>query len=323
MNDGGFVAALNLVKSYAANKVNAVDDISFDVQKGQVFGLLGPNGAGKTTTIKMMLGLVEPTSGSAFLAGQNVGTHRSQAVANVGAILEGSRNIYWRLSARSNLAYFGRLRGLTGKRLKTRTEVVLNIVGMADRADEETRYLSRGMQQKIAFAIALLHDPAVLILDEPTLGLDVNAAKVVEQVILDQALAGKAVILTTHQMALAQKVCDQIAVINNGKIVTKGSNRDILNYFGDEQQTVQLVLDGVISDSVLAGIRDTQPEIEAQVVDDQTELSWSSKGLTQADLLVLMRNLDSQGIVVRQFGLRKATLEEVFVKLTAGPTDSL
>src|SRR4030066_415833 len=170
-----------LVKSYKPDSPNAVDGISFEIESGTVFGLLGPNGAGKTTTIKMILGLIIPTSGSIKLAGYDISTHRNKALRHAGAVLEGSRNIYWRLSARANLEYFGALRGMHGGALKQRIDELLALVELSDRADEETREFSRGMQQKVALAIAMLHNPDVLLLDEPTLGLDVQSARTIEK----------------------------------------------------------------------------------------------------------------------------------------------
>ncbi len=162
------IAVSNLVNSYCAGRPNAVDGISFKVQPGSVFGLLGPNGAGKTTTVKAILGLVLPTSGSVRLAGYDMSRRRHKALLHTGAVLEGARNIYWRLSARASLEYFGALRGLWGKSLASRVADALALVGLSGRADEDARLLSRGMQQRLALAVAVLHNPDVLLLDELT-----------------------------------------------------------------------------------------------------------------------------------------------------------
>ncbi len=153
------VSALQLVKSYHPERPRAVDDISFAIEPGTILGLLGTNGTGKTTTIKMILGLVLPASGSVYLAGYDVLKQRNKALRHAGAILESPRNVYWRLSARANLECFGALRGTKGKALIRRIDEVLNLVELADWADEEVRYLSRGMQQKVALATSILHDP--------------------------------------------------------------------------------------------------------------------------------------------------------------------
>ncbi len=237
------IRVVNLVKSYDPERPKAVDDISFEIEPGTVFGLLGPNGAGKTTTIKMILGLVLPTSGSVTLAGFDVLKQRNKALRHAGAILEGSRNVYWRLSARANLEYFGALRGMKGKPLAGRIDEVLNLVELSDRADEEVRYLSRGMQQKVALATAILHDPDVLLLDEPTLGLDVQASRMIEKAIrqfVEQQ--GKTVVLTTHQMALAEKLSDHIFVIHKGSKVEEGPTREVIARFGSQRETMEIQL---------------------------------------------------------------------------------
>jgi len=311
------IEARGLYKTYGANQVQAVAGVSFGVERGQILGLLGPNGAGKTTTVKILLGLVEPDAGSALIAGHDVKKQRAAALSQVGAILEGARNIYWRLSARKNLEYFGTLRGLTGAHLRSRIAEVLDLVEMASRADEETRYLSRGMQQRIALAMALLHDPLVLLLDEPTLGLDVRASRTIEEVVRKQAAMGKSILLTTHQMDLAQKLCDRIVVINKGQIVTQGTTQEVVNYFGDQQQTILIRLEGLLPADLSDQITARYPEMAVSANETHTELAWSKPGLSQPELLAFLGEIDAMGLVLRQVGRREATLGEVFVRLTS------
>ena len=311
------IAVSSLVKSYSPDRPNAVDGISFEIRRGEVFGLLGPNGAGKTTTVKTILGLVLPTSGSAHLAGYDMSSQRHQALRYTGAVLEGARNIYWRLSARANLEYFGALRGLRGKTLVTRTEEVLALVGLSDRADEETRHLSRGMQQKVALAASVLHDPDVLLLDEPTLGLDVQSSRLIETAIrrlVDEQ--GKAVLLTTHQMALAQRLCDRVFVINEGRKVAEGPTGDVIERFGGQHQTVEIRLGAIIDENVLAHVREAFPLLSAVADGETTVLSWSNSA-PQRDILSLLNVLDTEGLSILHVGRREATLEEVFVRLTS------
>ncbi|MGD8752960.1 MAG: ABC transporter ATP-binding protein [Anaerolineales bacterium] len=310
------IAISNLVKSYQPDRPNAVDGITFEVQSGQIFGLLGPNGAGKTTTIKMILGLVLPTSGSIQLAGYDVLSNHHKALRYAGAILEGARNIYWRLSTRANLEYFGALRGLRGGALSARIEEVLDLVDLLDRADEETRYFSRGMQQKVALAVAMLHNPDVLLLDEPTLGLDVQASKTIERTIrklVDEQ--GKAVLMTTHQMALAQRLCDRIFVINKGKQVVAGPTEEVVREFGGQHHTVEISLGTRISDDVFKRLRGTFPSLSADEDEEATVLFWL-EGTSQREMLDLLNLLDAEGLPIHRVGRREATLEEVFVQLT-------
>ncbi len=315
MSNPTAISVSNLVKLYRADHPKAVDGISFEVLPGQVFGLLGPNGAGKTTTIKMILGLVLPTSGSVSLAGYNMATQRAQGLRHAGAILEGSRNIYWRLSTRANLEYFGALRGMKGQRLRQRIDELLALVGLSDRADEETRYLSRGMQQKVALVTALLHDPEVLLLDEPTLGLDVQAAKTIERTIEELATRGKAILLTTHQMTLAENLCDRVFVINKGRKMAEGPTRAIIQQFGGGHQTLEIRLGSELPDDVLARLRGLYPDLEATTADGLTSLSWSDH-VSQREMMGLLNALDTEGLPILHVGRREATLEEVFVQLT-------
>lgn len=311
------VRVLNLVKSYNPERPKAVDDISFEINPGTVFGLLGPNGAGKTTTIKMILGLVLPTSGSVYLAGYDMSKQRNKALRHAGAILEGSRNVYWRLTARANLEYFGALRGMKGKPLVRRIDEVLNLVELSDRADEEVRYLSRGMQQKVALAAAILHDPDVLLLDEPTLGLDVQASRTIEIVIrqfVEQR--GKIVILTTHQMDLAERLSDQIFVIHKGRKVEAGLTREVIARFGGQQETLEIQLAVVEEPLILERLKMEYPGLSMQDEGDRTRLSWMESG-SQKEFLRLLDRLDSEGLVILKAGRRAATLEEVFVHLTS------
>ena len=311
------ISVSNLVKSYRAGAPNAVDGISFEVQRGQVYGLLGPNGAGKTTTIKMTLGLVLPTAGSVRLAGYDVSSEHPKALRHAGAILEGARNIYWRLSARANLEYFGALRGLQGKTLRKRIEDVLALVELSDRSDEETRFFSRGMQQKVALAVAMLHNPDILLLDEPTLGLDVQASRTIEQTIrklIEEEQ--KAVLLTTHQMALAERLCDRIFVINEGKQVVEGSTREVVQRFGGQHQTVEVRIEQVVNEALLGRLKQHFPLLSANVEGGNTVLTWLD-GASQREMLDLLNRLDAEGVPITQVGRRAATLEEVFVQLTS------
>jgi len=309
----------HLIKSYGSERPNAVDGINFEIEKGTIFGLLGPNGAGKTTTIKMILGLVLPSSGSVHLAGYDMSRERNRALRHAGAILEGSRNVYWRLSARANLEYFGALRGLKGKSCARRIEEVLELVELADRADEEVRYLSRGMQQKVALATAILHDPDVLLLDEPTLGLDVQAARTIEKVIRQFVTQqDKTVVLTTHQMPLAERLSDRIFLIDKGKRIAEGATRDIIAQFGGQRETMEIELAGVVSPHILGRLQLEFTGLSAITNEEKTILSWIDSG-SQKDFLHLQSKLDAAGLTILQAGKRSVTLEEVFVQLTSHP----
>ena len=221
--------------------VRAVDDLSLSAPAGQVVGLLGPNGAGKTTTIKMMCGLVAPTSGRVQLHGYDVAKERPMAVRQVGAVLEGARNVYWSLSAWQNLLYFGRLKGLSRRLIAPRAESLLRSLDLWERRHQAVGSYSRGMQQKVAIAAALITDPPILLLDEPTLGLDVQMARTVKDWIARLAHEqGKTVVLTTHQLALAQELSDRIAIIDQGRLLTDLPVRALLDRFRQDTYEIRL-----------------------------------------------------------------------------------
>ena len=194
---------------YKRNKsvTKAVDNLNLSVPAGHVFGFLGANGAGKTTTIKMICGLVTPTTGRVHVNGYDVAREHSMAMRQIGAVLEGTRNVYWRLTAWQNLLYFGRLKGCRGEGLKVRAEQLLRELDLWERRNDSIRTFSRGMQQKVAIACALISDPPIILLDEPTLGLDYQASRTVKAWIAQLANdQGKTVVLTTHQVDMAQSL---------------------------------------------------------------------------------------------------------------------
>ncbi|MGD9893103.1 MAG: ATP-binding cassette domain-containing protein, partial [Dehalococcoidia bacterium] len=237
------VAIEGLSKTYHGTNgpLRAVDDVAFTVPAGQVFALLGPNGAGKTTLIKMLCGLVTPTAGMARLSGYDVIRQRSAAVLQLGAVLEGSRNVYWSMSAWQNLLYFGRLKGLRGGEIKPRAERLLVELGLWERRSEVVGTFSRGMQQKVAIAAALITDPPIVLLDEPTIGLDVQAARTVKEWVLRLAHEeGKTVVLTTHQLAMAEELADRIAIIRSGRIRADLPVGELLAQFRDDRYRIEL-----------------------------------------------------------------------------------
>jgi ABC-2 type transport system ATP-binding protein len=239
-------------------EVEAVRGISFGVGAGELFGLLGPNGAGKTTTIKMLITLLIPTSGEARVLGRDVVKDARWVRERIGYVFGGERGLYERLSGLDNLRYFAELYGVDPRTQKRRIQELLDLVGLAGRESERVEGYSRGMRQRLHIARGLLHDPAVLFLDEPTLGVDPVGARELRATIAALAAAGKTVLLTTHYMFEADSLCDHIAVIAKGQIVAEGTPRDLkagvaqgtvveVEVYGVEESTVERVrtLDGV------------------------------------------------------------------------------
>jgi ABC-2 type transport system ATP-binding protein len=291
--------------------VIAVEDVSLQIPPGQVFGLLGPNGAGKTTTIKMIAGLVTPTEGTARLGGYDIGTQRSQAVQQIGAVLEGSRNVYWSLSTWQNLLYFGRLKGLRGAEIKPRAERLLRDLGLWDRRNEIVGGFSRGMQQKVAVAASLVTDPQIVLLDEPTVGLDVEAARTVRQWVVRLAHdEGKTIVLTTHQLAMAEELCDRVAVIRDGRIITDLPTGDLLDRYVEDRFAVEAAGTGEALVDALAA------DLALESANGQTTIELPTAD--QDSLHAVLARLHAASVPVLGVSRVRPSLEDVFVSLVKG-----
>jgi sodium transport system ATP-binding protein len=215
----------NLVKSFRdlrRGQVLAVDHVSFDAYPGEVFGLLGPNGAGKTTAMRILCTVLRPTGGTARVAGYDVVTQPGLVRQHIG-FLSANTAIYDRMSAWELVEYFGRLYGLTDERLRQRMEEIFGRLQMNDFRDVLGAKMSTGMRQKVSIARAIIHDPPVLIFDEPTLGLDVLVARAVRQNIKELRALGKCIIFSTHIMHEVEKLCDRVAIISQGRILAAGT----------------------------------------------------------------------------------------------------
>lgn len=300
----------NLVKIYHKRGMppfRAVDGLSLFIPRGQIFGFLGPNGAGKTTTIKMICGLIRPTSGTITVDGHDVETEHAQVMRSIGAVLEGTRNIYWQLSAWDNLMYFGRLKGVFGDELVQRAEELLKKLQLWNRRDDSVGGFSRGMQQKVAIACALISDPSVILLDEPTLGLDVQAAQTVKELVDELARThNKTVILTTHQLDIAEQLCDRIAIIGSGKIITDKPITELLELFHEEM--FEIILDGLLPAQVefLHGC-DVYEQDGATVI--------VLPAASMSELYRVMQIIQEHKLSLRSISKTRQTLEHVFVRL--------
>src|SRR5215831_11223631 len=217
-----------------AKEIEAVRGIDFEVPEGELFGLVGPNGAGKTTTIKMLITLLIPTAGTARVLGLDVVRNPVEVRRRIGYVFGGERGVYERLSGYDNLRYFAELYGVPPSEQKPRIEGLLELVGLKGREHERAEGYSRGMKQRLHVARGLLHDPAVIFLDEPTIGLDPVGARDVRATIASLTEAGKTVLLTTHYMFEADALCDRIAVITRGRIVAEGTPQDLKAIVADK-----------------------------------------------------------------------------------------
>ncbi len=289
----------------------AVNDINLHIPPGQVFGVLGPNGAGKTTTIKMICGLITPTAGTIKLNGHDVTKDRSQAMGQIGAVLEGTRNIYWQLTAWQNLIYFGRLKGSWGKPLEDQAQKLLKELNLWNRRDDTVGGFSRGMQQKVAIACALVADPPIVLLDEPTLGLDLEAANTVKLWVAQLAKEHKkTIVLTTHQLDIAEAICERIAVINKGQLIADRPVHELLRLFHEEHY--QIEVEGVINDRAIL-----KESFFEQMQIKTTENTTIITGLVpdQQTLQLIVNKLYTLGLPLISVMRTKQTLENVFVEL--------
>ncbi len=204
----------------------AVNDVSFEVHAGEIFGFLGPNGAGKTTTIKMIVGLLQPSAGTVRVAGYDVQTQSLQAKAASGYVPD-TPNLYAKLTGRELLRFVGDLYEVDRVQVGRRSEELLKLFDLDQAADDPIDSYSHGMQQKTALAAALIHDPKVLVLDEPTVGLDPRSARLIKDMLRQMAERGAAVFLSTHILEIAERMCDRIGIINKGELIAVGSMEEL------------------------------------------------------------------------------------------------
>jgi len=291
-------------------KVIAVDGVTLEIAPGETYGLLGPNGAGKTTTVSMICGLLEPDEGDVIVAGSSMSKASTKAKAHIGYVPQ-EIALYVDLTARENLRFFGRLYALSGADLTTRVGRVLDLVGLADRADERVSNYSGGMQRRLNIAAGLLHDPKLLILDEPTVGVDPQSRNAILENVANLAKTGVGVLYTTHYMEEAERLCDRVGIIDEGKIIAEGTRRELVEKIG-ELDRVEIQAKGEKSAFIAA----------ARAIDGVSEATANDGG---AHLLVrggrhllpkLLDTTEACGLEVTSVEVIEPDLEAVFLHLT-------
>jgi len=307
---------------YKRNEVVAARDISFSIEPGEIFGLLGPNGAGKTTTVKMISTLVRPDSGKVLVDGFDTERQRRDVLSRVGVVLEGTRTSLWPLTPLENLLYYGALKNVRGRELRQRAHDLLDFIGLRDKKNVQVRRLSRGQKQKLALCIALIADPKVLLLDEPTTGLDVQSSRAIKDKLLEMTREqGRAVLVTTHDMHVAQELCDRVGIINRGRLAACMPTPQLLEQFSG--RVFEFRVD-----------REVSPETFQEIPGVME--SWWEKGAEGSLLVVRLTSDESArsealyGVVersrasgLRLIGLnqRRETLETVFLRITGEPLE--
>ena len=306
-----------LFKKTEKTYIEAVKGVSFEIKKGEIFGLLGPNGAGKTTTIKMIAGLLKPSAGKVVLNGIDVENNSLEALRNIGTVLAGDRSIYWKLTARENLEYFAALYGFSKKDGKKRTEMILDKLGLTDRADEVVEKYSTGMKQKVALGKALMPDAPVVLLDEPTLGLDPQAAINLRETITNLKEEGKTILITTHYMEEADFLSDRIAIIDNGEIIALDTPENLKKSLKDVKKIK------ITTDNFNEFLEDEIKKIDkvehvAYLYDDETNrfnvLIHHNDGEELVQKIIELFN--NNNIKLMSMNVKEPTLEDVFIKMT-------
>ncbi len=310
MTDPGVLIHVeNLRKTYG--RTIAVDGLSFQARKGEILGILGPNGSGKTTTLKSILGLVSHDSGEILVNGLSVAKNRKRVLESAGAVLEGARNIYWYLSPRENLLYFAGIRGISARRATPMIEHLLRKLELWEVRNKEVRQFSSGMKQKVAMACAFVHDPEVLFLDEPTMGLDVEIALSMRNWI--RSLVGehgKTILVTSHDMGFIESLCDRVLIIRSGRIISDETLQSLKARFSEK--TVEVVLEAPLTQAQTEAAEALGP---CQTVCDDGSCRLRIRLHQPGSIMDLMDILRGGGSVVKDFSTSGNDLEDIFLQM--------
>ena len=293
-------------------EVRALTDVSFSVEPGELFGLLGPNGAGKTTSIKILTTLLLPTSGRARVLGFDPASEPQRVRPQIGYVFGGDRGLYDRLSARDNLSYFADVYRVPAREKSRRIDELLDVVGLRGRERERVETFSRGMKQRLHIARGLLHDPPVLFLDEPTIGLDPVGARELRETVAGLQSAGKTILLTTHYMYEADELCGRVAVITDGRIVAEGTPASLKRGIAD-RTVIEIEATGV-EEPLVTRLREMEGVTSVVVEEqDETQLVLVQSSLGAQLVQPLIGALE--GVTVRAVTAREPTLEDAYVAL--------
>lgn len=319
MSKENIVEVQNVSKTYKKRRqkefVQAVNNISFDVKKGEILGLLGPNGAGKTSTIKMICGLLIPDEGTILINGRDNQKNRLETLRDISAVLEGNRNLYWRLTVRENLEYFAGNRGMDKKGVAQTIDELLVQFRLRDKENELVNRLSRGMQQKLAIAVAMMADSQVLLLDEPTLGLDVETGyevrELLKEIVNNQE---RTIIISSHDMTVVEDLCDRVIIINHGRIVTDDHVDNLLRLFAVRSYTI--TLGQLLSDQQLQLIKKAFPHLE--YIPDTTQAIIKVDFDQDHEIYDLFELLKMNKTPVESIEQGTINFEQVFMRIIKG-----
>jgi ABC-2 type transport system ATP-binding protein len=306
----------HLKKSFG--DLQAVQDVSFHAEAGEVLGLLGPNGAGKSTTISMLSGLLAPTGGDAFIMGHSVTKEAESAKASLGVVPQDIA-LYPDMSARENLVFWGRMYGLRGAELKTRVDEVLEIIGLTDRQKDYIGKFSGGMKRRVNIGVALLHKPDVIIMDEPTVGIDPQSRRSILDNVKDLNRKGMTVLYTTHYMEEAAELSNHIAIMDKGKVIAYGTHDELIRLVGEQTRIDISINTG--AEKILTEWRKTEGVSRI----DSTDGTSTALGTGKVTVLVddsnrvlprLFEAAAKVGVRITSVDIQEPNLEMVFLHLT-------
>jgi ABC-2 type transport system ATP-binding protein len=295
----------------------AVDGVSLQIERGEIFGLLGPNGAGKSTTIRMLCTLLEPTSGTAHVNGYDIVKQANDVRRSLGTVLAGERSIYWKLTGRENLEYFAALYHIPPRIAKQRVEELIERMELKERANELVEKYSTGMRQRIAISKALLARPPILLLDEPTLGLDPQAARNLRELILELQKEGHTILLTTHYMEEADQLSDRIGIIDTGKIIALDTPDGLKQCIG-QSEVVKLEVSGWY-EKIGAQLRRLNGVQNLSAHNTGADGIWEVSlhaADSRAILPGVVETVNHNGTRLLNMNIVRPSLEDVFINLT-------
>ncbi|WP_078595728.1 ABC transporter ATP-binding protein [Evansella clarkii] len=303
----------NLKKTYKKRKGNeiiyALNGVNFNVYRGEILGLLGPNGAGKTTTIKSICGLIKPNGGAVLINEIDSNKSRLKALNYLSAVLEGNRNLYWRLTVRENLEYFVGNRGVNRKNEQGRVEELLLYFNLKEKENELVSSLSRGMQQKLAIAVALSANTEIILLDEPTLGLDVETGYEVRELLKRLVKEhGKTIIISTHDMPVVQDLCERTVIINNGKVIADEQVDNLIAFF--DTRAYIFTLGEELTSQQRISLTENYPMCNINFNEIEVIIEKEN------DLYKIMDILKSEKTVIEKIDRSIVDIEQIFLKLT-------
>jgi ABC-2 type transport system ATP-binding protein len=298
----------NLKKRYDTGY--AVRGLSFEITRGEFYGLLGPNGAGKTTTIGMLTGLLEPSEGTIYIDGLDLKRHRREAQIRIGFVPQDFA-FYLSLSGRDNLIFFARLYGLRGRYLRERVEAVLDTVRLSRQADQTVAIYSNGMKRRLNIAIGLIHGPKILILDEPTVGIDAQSRSAILEGLESLNRNGVTILYTTHYMEEAQRLCQRVAIMDHGAIIALDAPAELIRGIGG--QIVRLECEEPIGGEILVQIERVGP---TKLVDEKGKILHVKADDPGQTVRKIMEIMEKEGSHLRSIDILEANLESVFLHLT-------